>query len=110
MKRGPLKRTGFMRRTGRLAAQSTKGKKEAAARRKMLAKHPSDLCAAAQAVPEVMCYGPLDPHEPLTRARGGSTTDPANLQWICRPHHDWIHYHPEDAYDLGLLRHSWEDQ
>jgi hypothetical protein len=49
-----------------------------------------------------------DPHEPLTRARGGSTTDPDNIVGLCRRHHDDIHLEPPWAYALGLLRHSWD--
>ena len=51
-----------------------------------------------------------DAHEPLTRARGGAITDPANIQPLCRPHHDEITFtEPAWAYELGLLRHSWDD-
>lgn len=50
-----------------------------------------------------------DCHEPLTRARGGSITDPANMAPLCRPHHDEItDEQPDWAYDLGLLVHSWD--
>jgi hypothetical protein len=53
-----------------------------------------------------------DLHEPLTRARGGSITDPENAFPLCRPHHDEVTFRPESelgwAYDLGLLRHSWD--
>ena len=52
-----------------------------------------------------------DAHEPLTRARGGSITDPDNVVALCREHHDQITFAPETtlewAYDLGLLIHSW---
>jgi len=52
-----------------------------------------------------------DVHEPLTRGRGGSITDPANMAPLCRPHHDQITFRPEKselawAYRLGLLRHA----
>jgi hypothetical protein len=50
-----------------------------------------------------------DAHEPLTRGRGGSITDPENVQPVCRPHHDAITFEePEWAYELGLLVHSWD--
>lgn len=53
-----------------------------------------------------------DVHEPLTRGRGGSITDPENAVPLCRPHHDQITFRPESelkwAYDLGLLVHSWD--
>lgn len=53
-----------------------------------------------------------DVHEPLTRARGGSITDPGNMIPLCRPCHDELTFTPESelgwAYELGLLVHSWE--
>jgi hypothetical protein len=48
-----------------------------------------------------------DVHEPLTRARGGSITDPENAVPPCRPCHDALGLEPQWGYDLGLLRHSW---
>jgi hypothetical protein len=51
-----------------------------------------------------------DLHEPLSRARGGSITDPGNALPLCRPHHDQVTFRPESeipwAYRLGVLRHS----
>jgi hypothetical protein len=44
-----------------------------------------------------------DVHEPLTRARGGSITDPTNTVTVCRWCHGWIHQHVEKATQLGLL-------
>ncbi|MEV4672675.1 hypothetical protein AB0K34_13555 [Actinomadura sp. NPDC049382] len=49
-----------------------------------------------------------DVHEPLTRARGGSITDPSNMVPLCRCCHDAVTLGPTWAYDLGLLRHSWD--
>lgn len=53
-----------------------------------------------------------DLHEPLTRARGGSITDPDNAVPLCRTHHDEVTFRPESelgwAYDLGILKHSWD--
>lgn len=49
-----------------------------------------------------------DVHEPLTRARGGSITDPDNIRAVCRMHHDLIHLEPTWAYEYGFLKHSWE--
>ncbi len=49
-----------------------------------------------------------DAHEPLTRTRGGSTTDPANCRAVCRGHHREIHgEEPEWAYFYGFLEYSW---
>jgi len=50
------------------------------------------------------CFGySTDVHEVLTRARGGDILDPMNVKAICRRCHDWIHDHPADALDVGLL-------
>jgi hypothetical protein len=53
-----------------------------------------------------------DVHEPLTRARRGSITDPDNAVPPCRSCHDEITFKPESelqwAYGLGLLVHSWD--
>jgi len=67
----------------------------------------------------VMCAVPWCPrladdlHEPLTRARGGSITDEDNAEPLCRQHNHDLAQKPESqlgwAYDLKLLRHSWED-
>jgi hypothetical protein len=51
---------------------------------------------------------PTDVHEPLTRARGGSITDPTNALVICRACHDWIHGNPAASLELGLLRSGYE--
>jgi len=45
---------------------------------------------------------PLDLDEIVPRGRGGSATDPENVQVLCRAHHDWKHAHPEEAERLGL--------
>lgn len=52
---------------------------------------------------------PTDAHEILTRARGGSITDPANILLVCRPCHVWITDHPVEAQAKGLVRWSWEE-
>ena len=49
-----------------------------------------------------------DVHEPLTRARGGSIVDPANMAPLCRRCHDELGDEPPWAYELGLLIHSWD--
>lgn len=48
-----------------------------------------------------------DAHEKLSRARGGSITDLANIAPLCRPCHTLItDTEPQWAYGLGLLRAS----
>jgi len=49
-----------------------------------------------------------DLHEPLTRARGGSITDPDNTVPVCRWHHDELTLGAEWGYEFHLLVHSWD--
>lgn len=117
MKRGkPLERTELrraaelrakkpLRRTGRLAARSKRMAAIYVKRRKLVAELMAD---------DPTCVYPgcteagTDPHEPLTRARGGDILDPSNVVPICRRHHDWCDDHPIEAEALGLLRWSWD--
>ena len=50
-------------------------------------------------------------HEPLTRARGGSITDPANRMPMCNLHNGMLSSLTGPqlvwAYEAGLLIHSW---
>ena len=45
-----------------------------------------------------------DAHEILSRARGGSITDPANLVALCRPCHTFITDNPRAAHAEGLSK------
>lgn len=45
-----------------------------------------------------------DAHEFLSRARGGSITDPDNIILLCRPCHTWVTTHPRDAQAQGWSR------
>jgi hypothetical protein len=77
------------------------------ARRKAVAiafERDGGVCTVARIVPEITCWGPLDGHEPLTRARGGDACDPGEIITVCRGHHQWIDDHQEEAKALGLLR------
>jgi hypothetical protein len=49
-----------------------------------------------------------DLHEPLTRARQGSITDPDNGVPVCRQHNSELTLEPAWGYELALLVHSWE--
>lgn len=49
-----------------------------------------------------------DLHEPLTRARLGSITDPDNAVPTCREHNGELTKEPVWGYRLSLLVHSWD--
>lgn len=48
-----------------------------------------------------------DAHELLSRARGGSITDPENVRPLCRPCHTYITEHPAWAEANGWALPSW---
>lgn len=52
----------------------------------------------------------LETHEVKTRGRGGSHLNIDNCIAVCQAHHDWITGNPDAAYELGLVRHSWDDE
>ena len=105
-----MRRSGYLKRRTPLRHVSAKRALQLSDRAELLAALSalSDLHCAAQPLAGGPCAGRLDAHEPLTRARGGSTTDPDNILWICRRHHGWLHRNPDEAHGLGLLVHSWE--
>lgn len=103
----PLKRTTPLRQV------SKKRDRELKQRRKVIAEVMATRyrCEAIHLIKQSeeakghRCGGwAVDIHEPLTRARGGSITDPANMVPVCRACHDWIHHHPKEATTVGLLR------
>jgi hypothetical protein len=103
-----LKAGTGLKRGARLAPVSSKRRAENRRRRAMVSElwPERPMCAW----PDCARFAD-DVHEPLTRARGGSITDPGNAVPLCRPHHDHVTFTPEselgEAYLLGLLRHSW---
>ena len=63
---------------------------------KFMAEHPlCQRCLSARST---------DPHEPLTRARGGSITDENNLVALCAACHLHIHLHPKESEEQGWLK------
>lgn len=107
--RSTLKRTKSLERTG-LGDQlrrSTRKRKSLGVpkeiREQVLSRDRG--CRAERLVPEIRCFGPIDPHHVLRRSQGGPDTV-ENLISVCRAHHDWIHTHPARSYSFGLLRRS----
>jgi hypothetical protein len=48
------------------------------------------------------CHGPLNGHEIITRAQGGSITDPANIVLLCDFHNEWCTEHTVLAVSYGF--------
>lgn len=108
MKRTPLvRKTPFARGTASLARRALKQRsskretemvdRRALVRRVLDARPVCERCESARST---------DVHEPHTRARGGSITDPENVRALCRACHDWVHSHPAEASEEGWLRRS----
>jgi hypothetical protein len=49
----------------------------------------------------------VDVHEVISRGRGGSILDEANLLCVCRPCHQRITTHPAEGEETALLLPSW---
>lgn len=101
-----LKAGGNLERSAPLRAQSKKRQVENRERRAMKdAMFPDGrpLCI-------VPWCGRLadDLHEPLTRARRGSITEPDNAVPTCRGHNSELTEEPEWGYELHLLVHAWD--
>lgn len=108
MRNSSLQQRTPLRRTKRINARSKKRAKLYREERvPMLRKHMKSYCEAHAEGAPGRCYGPLTPHEPLTRARGGSLTDPGNLRTVCFLHNERISNDlatMEWAYENGFLR------
>lgn len=103
----PLKAGGNLDRSAPLRKQSKKRQAENRERKAMvLTLWPDGTPMCAVKGCEHLAD---DVHEPLTRARGGSITDPNNAVPLCRTCHTEItDRQPVWAYEQGLLKHSWE--
>ena len=114
-RRTPLARGAGPKRSGNLRPVSKK--RQAANRERRQNLHdrygPNPLCHAcpiyAEAGIVTGCDGRADDgHEVLTRARGGSITDPDGILPVGRRCHERIDAEQDEAVRLGLLRHSWD--
>ena len=84
----------------RIRAVSKKRAAENRRRRALIARMQEDGRPSC-----VNCGAPAeDLHELLSRARGGSISDPANCVPICRPCHTYATEHPIEAEKLGLSK------
>lgn len=102
----PLRSTGNLARSKPIAKQSKKRQKQNRERRAMVRELWPDM--QPRCIVKDCPRWADDVHEPLSRARGGSITDPENAVPICRPHHDELTFgEPVWAYEQGLKVHSW---
>lgn len=125
-RRAELRRTGFTRKLpaseprhaapGRLEPLIRAGRLRARSARteRVYRQERRPLVAALFAEPSV-CEVPwcpeiaTDPHEPLTRARGGSIVDRSNIRLVCHGHNVMFSADEQPwMYSLGFLVHSWD--
>ena len=96
MKRTPLKRTGIKRTKAKPVPKDIY--------QDVLSR---DMGCRGAGVIRIACQGRIDPHHIKRRSQGGEDTID-NLISLCRAHHDWVHQHPDESYQLGFLKHGWE--
>lgn len=111
MKRSPLKRTTGLARGGRLERR-TRIKPVSKKRRAENRERKANAIEAFGEMPRCArpgCPRLADaPHEIKTRSRGGSITDMSNCVPLCNPCNGEIGSEAAWAYELGLLKHSWD--
>lgn len=107
MKRTPLRRNTPLKRGKPLKARFSnrarpnKGAVPAGIYEEVLARDGG--CVARNLMPEVQCWGRIDPHHVLRRSQGGAD-HVDNLVSLCRAHHSAVHEQVARAKSLGLLR------
>jgi hypothetical protein len=100
----PARRTPLARGTTPIPRESARRKRETGTRAKVkrTALDRDGGCSVAIDIPEIACAGPLDADEILSRGRGGSHLDDANVRIACRAHHDWLTRESVEAAHRGL--------
>ena len=108
MKRGgrPQRRTP-MRRGKPLKTRSDKTARKYVTRRAIVA----EMFAEPSICEVPWCTNiATDPHEPLTRTRGGDILDRDGIRKVCNPHNFMFASDEKPwMYRLGFLKHSWGD-
>lgn len=111
-RRSPLKaRSALLERRAAIAPESPTRRRERrayAAMRAAVFDRDAHRCQAAALVPEVACWGPLDPQHVIPRSawRGGRLVA-SNVLAVCRGHHEWVGREKRRAAVLGLHGWSW---
>ena len=114
----PMSRGSGLQRTGTLTAGQPlqRGKPLAYRSKKTAARYVPRRALVAElfAEPEI-CEVPwctliaTDPHEALTRARGGDILDRSIIRKVCHPHNVMFASDEQPwMYELGFLIHSWD--
>lgn len=107
LKRSPMKRG---KRVNPMSAKKRQQiKDEKAARDAYLEAHP--YCEGHAAGAPGVCFGALHVHEVITRARGGSTGDPANFKVLCDSLNTAVSQDVSTmrwALASDFLKHSWD--
>jgi 5-methylcytosine-specific restriction endonuclease McrA len=106
MKRTPLKRYTPLTRKTQIKRTPLKTKRKTTGVSSSVYKSVLERdkeCKAQRLMPEIMCWGRLDPHHILRRSQGGQDT-PDNLVTLCRAHHSAVHEQIARSYELGLLK------
>lgn len=75
--------------------------------KKIIKQRSGGRCEAR--IPSVCTGQATDAHHVKRRSRGGKH-DPSNLLAVCRRCHDFIGANPRSATQMGLLKHSWDDE
>lgn len=102
----PAATVSTLSRSGPLPFRSKKTAARYVARRLIVAEMfaEPEICAVPWC-PETA----TDPHEPLTRARGGDILDRDGIRKVCHPHNVMFASDEQPwMYELGFLIHSWD--
>jgi len=114
LKRSPLKKTESSLKRTPLKPVSDRRKEVNKKRKEEMIKHfgkrETWRCMGQEIYPH-KCFGAINGHELLSRARAGRTDenllDMSNIITICDWLNGWIEDNPTKSYELGLSRHSW---
>lgn len=103
--RAPLKRRSAKQRAVYAGSDGVEGRADFVAR--ILAERPH--CEACPRISTRLffwrwCSSPTEVHEILRRSAGGDILAEANVIATCHQAHGWIHTHPKEARELGLLK------
>lgn len=106
----PLRRSGPMRRGGKLAAKSDNGRRlrfdrELAGAEQVVRRRSGTYCEAAIA-PD--CAGCLQDFHHRRGRVGSGCNDPVLLLAVCRACHAFIESHPALSFRVGLRLHWWD--